>query len=175
MPSYAALHVIAKLAQPTKPSKENVLPILDMGSGNGYWTFMLRNFPIADISGAKALDVRAVDNQLSEYRVSWIRDTIKQDGRDYLKENAWGQGCVLLLIYPQATGDFTGSVLDAYQGNTIVVAGTQNANGFTAFQDQIVDEWILKHLSTFTLTLRMPLPSFAGKDEALFVFQRKGL
>ena len=175
VPSYAALHVIAKLAQPAKPSKENVLPILDMGSGNGYWTFMLRNFPIADINGAKALDVRAVDNQLSEYRVSWIRDTIKQDGRDYLKENAWGQGCVLLLIYPQATGDFTGSVLDAYQGNTIVVAGTQNANGFTAFQDQIVDEWILKHLSTFTLTLRMPLPSFAGKDEALFVFQRKGL
>ncbi|KAH7344371.1 hypothetical protein BKA66DRAFT_576963 [Pyrenochaeta sp. MPI-SDFR-AT-0127] len=173
VPSYAALHVIAKLAQPAKPSKESVLPILDIGSGNGYWTFMLRSFPIADIAGAKELDVRAIDSGLSEYRVSWVRDTIKMDGNDYLRQNDNGKGTVLLLVYPQATGDFTGPILTAFQGDTIVVAGTQNGNGFTAFQDQVVDEWVQSNLSSFELTLRMPLPSFAGKDEALFVFQRK--
>jgi hypothetical protein len=173
VPSYAALHAITKLAQPAKPSKEPVLPILDIGSGNGYWSYMLRNFPISDISGAKALDVRAIDNQLSEYRVLWVRDTIKSDGQAYLKQHDNGKGCVLLLVYPQATGNFTGPILKAFEGDAIVVAGTQNGNGFTGFQDMVVDEWVQKNLSAFELTLRMPLPSFAGKDEALFVFQRK--
>jgi hypothetical protein len=134
---------------------------------------MLRRFPIADISGAKTLDVRAIDNQLSEYRVSWVKDTIKMDGLQYLKQNDQGKGCVLLLVYPQATGNFTGPILKAFEGDTIVVAGTQNGNGFTGFQDQVIDEWVGKNLSAFELKMRMPLPSFAGKDEALFVFQRR--
>ncbi|KAH4052436.1 hypothetical protein HBH49_101590 [Parastagonospora nodorum] len=171
VPSYAALHVIAKVAQPAKPSKENVLPILDVGSGNGYWSHMLRNFTAGDM---KSLDVRAIDNQLSEYRVSWVKDTIKADGLTYLhKEVNNGKGCILLLVYPQATGNFTGPILKAFQGDTIVVVGTQNGNGFTGFQDQVIDDWVEKSLPAFQLTLRMPLPSFAGKDEALFLFQRK--
>lgn len=173
VPSYAALHVIAKLAQPAKPSKDSVLPILDVGSGNGYWAYMLRNFPIADISGAKELVVRPIDNGLSEYRVSWIRDTIKIDGKEYLKRNEGGRGCILLLVYPQATGDFTGPLLKAFQGDTIIVAGTQNGNGFTGFKDEVIDAWVASNLSEFQLMLRVPLPSFAGKDDALFVFQRQ--
>ena len=173
VPSYAALHVLAKLAQPAKPAKEDVLPILDIGSGNGYWTYMLRNFPNAHIGTSKPLDVRAIDNQISEYRVSWIKDTIIMDGKEYLKRHDGGKGCVLLLVYPQATGGFTGPLLKAFQGDRIVVAGTQNGNGFTGFQDVVVDEWVEKNLKAFELTLRMPLPSFAGKDEALFVFERK--
>lgn len=171
VPTHAALHVIAKLAQPDKPSKEEVRPILDIGSGNGYWTFMLRAFPLSE--GMKALDIRPIDNGLSEYRINWVEDTVRKDGMRYLKEYDGGKGCVLLLVYPQATGNFTGPMLKAFKGDSIVVAGTQNKNGFTAFQDTVVDEWIEKNLSEFELTLRMPLPSFAGKDEALFVFQRK--
>ncbi|KAL1608487.1 hypothetical protein SLS60_003429 [Paraconiothyrium brasiliense] len=171
VPSYAALHVIAKLAQPAKPSKEDVRPILDIGSGNGYWSFMLRNFPL--VEGMKDLDVRPIDNGLSLYRVSWVENTTHEDGIGYLKKNDDGKGCVLLLVYPQATGGFTGTVLKAFKGDSIVVAGTQNGNGFTAFQDVMVDEWVGRNLEEFELTLRMPLPSFAGKDEALFVFQRK--
>ncbi|KAF1838940.1 hypothetical protein BDW02DRAFT_306595 [Decorospora gaudefroyi] len=173
VPSYAALHVLAKLAQPTRPSKEDVRPILDIGSGNGYWTYMLRHFPIEQLGGAKKLHVHAIDNQVSEYRLTWIRDTIKTDGLAYLRQNAGGKGCVLLLVYPQATGEFTGPILQAFEGDCIVVAGTQNGNGFTAFQHQLVDEWVAENLGAFELILRMPLPSFAGKDEALFVFQRR--
>ena len=178
VPSYAALHVLAKLAMPDRPSKEAVLPILDIGSGNGYWSYMLRRFDISGLNGggsavSKGLDVRAVDSQASEYRVYWVRDTIVKDGVDYLKGIKGGKGCVLLLVYPQATTDFTGPVMRAYEGDTIVVAGTQCRNGFTGFTDVVVDEWVEKNLPAFELTLRMPLPSFAGKDDALFVFQRK--
>lgn len=172
VPTYAALHVLAKLAQPAKPSKEPVLPILDVGSGNGYWTFMLRHFPLS-APEMKELDVRPIDSGLSEYRVTWVEDTIKMDGKEYLRKNQNGKGSILLLVYPQATGDFTGPVMKLFEGDTIVVAGTQNENGFTAFQDQGVDQWVQKSLEAFELTLRMPLPSFAGKDEALYVFQRK--
>ncbi|KAF2108816.1 hypothetical protein BDV96DRAFT_586742 [Lophiotrema nucula] len=180
VPSYAALWVIAKLAQPARPSKEPVRPILDIGSGNGYWTFMLRNLPLE--GNMLPLKVYPVDNAASEYRFDWLQDapTIKMDGLNFLKnyseggfQTNGGKGCVLLLVYPQATGDFTESLLRAFSGDTIVVAGTQTQNGFTAFQEEMVDEWIEKNLPEFGLTLRMPLPSFAGKDEALFVFQRK--
>jgi hypothetical protein len=106
--------------------------------------------------------------------VSWVKDTIKTDGLSYLhKEVNDGKGCILLLVYPQATGNFTGPILEAFKGDIIVVAGTQNGNGFTGFQDQVIDDWIVKNLPAFQLMLRMPLPSFAGKDEALFLFQRK--
>ena len=171
VPSYAALHVLAKLSQPSKPSKEAVLPILDVGSGNGYWTYMLRHFPLPS-PDMKTLDIRPIDSGLSEYRVTWIKDTINVDGKAYLQRNNNGRGSILLLVYPQATGNFTGPILKMFEGDTIVVAGTQNENGFTAFQDQVVDQWVEKNLKAFELTLRMPLPSFAGKDEALFVFQR---
>jgi hypothetical protein len=38
----------------------------------------------------------------------------------------------------------------------------------------LVDEWVEREMEEFELLLRMPLPSFAGKDEALFVFKRRG-
>jgi hypothetical protein len=134
---------------------------------------MLRHFPLTHIGATKPLNVRAIDNAVSEYRVTWIDDTIKMDGKEYLKKNDGGKGCILLLVYPQATGDFTGPILKAFEGEYIAVAGTQNGNGFTGFRESVVDEWVNKKLHAFELTLRMPLPSFAGKDEALFVFQRK--
>lgn len=170
-PSHAALHVIARLAQPAKPSKQPVRPILDVGSGNGYWTFMLRSLPLDP--GMKPLDVRPVDNAASEYRLAWVSDTTRATGLDYLARNEGGKDCVLLLVYPPTTGDFTAPLLRAFRGDVIVVAGTQNGNGFTGFADCLVDVWVEKNLADFELTLRMPLPSFPGKDEALFVFQRK--
>ncbi|KAF2870593.1 hypothetical protein BDV95DRAFT_607747 [Massariosphaeria phaeospora] len=171
VPSYAALSVLARLAQPAKPSAQPIRPILDIGSGTGYWTFLLRSLPLDP--GMKPLDVRAIDNQISEYRVMWVQDTLNEDGAKYLGKIEGGKGCVLLLVYPQATGHFTSTVMKAFRGDTIVVAGTQTGNGFTGFQDCIVDEWVEKNLAEFELALRMPLPSFAGKDEALFVWQRR--
>ncbi|KAL9104571.1 MAG: hypothetical protein Q9163_000493 [Psora crenata] len=87
------------------------------------------------------------------------------------------QGCkdsVLLLVYPIVGAEFTKKVLDAYEGTTVVVAGTQNRSGYTAFRDMRIDEWIARERKEYSKTVQVALPSFAGKDEALFVFERKG-
>ena len=132
---------------------------------------MLRNLPLDD--GMKALEVHAVDNQTSLYRTIWISDTEKVGGDVFLKRNARNDS-ILLLVYPQAGGNFTEKVLRTFKGDTIVVAGTQNANGFTGFADCLVDDWVAKHMPEFSLEMRFPLPSFAGKDDALFVFFKQG-
>lgn len=61
------------------------------------------------------------------------------------------------------------------EGDTIIAASTQNANGYTAFQDDTIAEWIAREMPEFTKLLQIPLPSFAGKDEALFVFEKKAI
>lgn len=133
---------------------------------------MLRTFPLPPGSGWKPLEVHAVDNGVSAYRTSWISDTINTPGLQYLRGKDGGKGCVLLLVYPQATGDFTVPILKAFKGDWIVVAGTQNGNGFTGFKDVRIDEWVERNLEEWELVLRIPLPSFAGKDEGLFVWRR---
>lgn len=111
----------------------------------------------------------------------WIGDTITSDGVAFLKSpparilTSIGKGAkdaILLLVYPQVSADFTAKVINTYEGDTIVVAGTQNSNGFTGFKDEVVDTWMAREKKEFGKALQIPLPSFAGKDEALFIFVR---
>ncbi|KAF2014180.1 hypothetical protein BU24DRAFT_492878 [Aaosphaeria arxii CBS 175.79] len=178
VPTYTALHIISKLAQPLKPSLHpSATPILDIGSGTGYWTYMLRTFlPSTPVDASwRTNTVVAIDSGASAYRTMWIGDTVRQDGAAYLRAREGGRGCILLLVYPQATGAFTASVLRAYEGDVVVVGGTQNGNGFTGFTGESVEEWMSRERrGEFELGVRVPLPSFAGKDEALCVFVRRG-
>lgn len=156
VPSYESLELIKQVAQNRS--------VIDLGSGNGYWTYMLRR---------QGVQVNAVDNLQSIWRTLWISDTIVKDGDKYLAE---GKGCtdaILLLVYPIVGADFTAKVIEAYKGNTICVAGTQNRSGYTAFKDKTIDEYMKDERKAYEKTIQIPLPSFAGKDEALFVFERK--
>ena len=157
MPSYEALEIIRQVAQEKKP-------ICEIGSGNGYWTLMLRRY---------GLEVRAVDDQQSVFRTMWIEDTIVEDGAGWLRKRGGAEKEVLLLVYPVVGRDFVRRMLDAYKGKDIVIAGTQNRSGYTAFKDVTIDEWMAENRPEFVMTARICLPSFAGKDDALFVFQRK--
>ncbi|CAD0054690.1 unnamed protein product [Aureobasidium pullulans] len=159
-PSYESLSIIYQLAKGR--------PVLDLGSGNGYWSYMLRVF-----NKQKPLTVVPVDNGISEWRTVWVGDTIQTDGVDYLKENAEGKDQVLLLVYPQVGLEFTSKILKAYKGDTIICAGTQNSNGYTAFAKETIADWIAREMPVFEKVCQIPLPSFAAKDEALFAFQRK--
>ena len=155
VPSYESLEVIKQIARGRT--------VVDLGSGNGYWTYMLRRLGVS---------VQAVDNLQSQWRTVWIGDTVVKNGDRYLKE---GKGCkemVLLLVYPIVGAEFTERVIEAYQGDTICVVGTQNGNGYTAFKDRTIETY-MEERKDFTKTVQIPLPSFAGKDEALFIFEKR--
>lgn len=154
-PSYEALEIVKQTAKGRK--------VLDLGSGNGYWTYMLRRLGV---------QVDAVDNLQSRYRTLWINDTIVEEGEKYLKAKKGARDTLLLLVYPIVGSDFTARVLAAYAGNAICVAGTQNQNGYTAFGSKIIDEYMATEKPEYRKTVQIPLPSFAGKDEALFVFEK---
>ncbi|CAK1362028.1 unnamed protein product [Cercospora beticola] len=102
-PSYESLSYMYQIARGR--------PILDIGSGNGYWTYMLRRF---DIHPKTRLSVTAVDNGLSEWRTMWIGDTIEADGFKWLQQNQGGKDGVLLLVYPMVGMEFTSKMIKAY-------------------------------------------------------------
>ncbi len=156
VPSYEALEIIKQATRGRRT--------VEIGSGNGYWAYMLRRHGVY---------LTAVDNMQSGYRTMWIGDTINSDGEKHLKGEKGAKDALLLLVYPIVGSDFTSKILQTYSGDTICVAGTQNRNGYTAFKDKRIDEYIQTEKVGFLKTVQIPLPSFASKDEALFVFERQ--
>ncbi|KAF4635417.1 hypothetical protein G7Y89_g2679 [Cudoniella acicularis] len=138
--------------------------VIDMASGNGYWTYILRRMKI---------DVLVVDNMTSEYRTMWILDTVKGDGVEYLKKSSGGKGRVLLMIYMITAGTFTKRILKVYQGNVIVMVGTQNRNRYTGFSHCTMEKYFNREMKEWELVCRIAMLSFAGKDEALYAWKRK--
>lgn len=102
-PSYEALALISQLSKGRE--------IIDLGSGNGYWTYILRR----QEQGKKKLNVTAVDNAMSEWRTMWIGDTVEQDGLKWLSQHDGGRSTVLLLVYPNTSDNFTGKMIKAYR------------------------------------------------------------
>jgi hypothetical protein len=140
--------------------------VVELGSGGGYWAYMLRRY--------YGVTVVAVDSMASVFRTTWISDTIVYDGLAFISNPPASlvkdipdfsiNTAILLLVYPQASGNFTKSVLDAFDGSAVVVAGTQSGNGFTGFpRGETVENWMAENKTEFELAARIPLPSFAGK------------
>ncbi|KAI2637641.1 hypothetical protein GGS26DRAFT_419384 [Hypomontagnella submonticulosa] len=175
-PSHEALEILRILAGGRE--------ILDVGSGGGYWSFMLRQYGVR---------VVPVDSAQSSWRVTWVSDTVIADGADYLRKRRKKskhapqtsgpdpEEPVLLLVYPIVGGElaggeeggFTRRMIDAYAGDTLAVVGTQNRSGYTGFRDMSMDEYMERERSgEWVKVVQVALPSFPGKDEALFVFQR---
>jgi hypothetical protein len=169
VPTYEALYIIFEYARRTEG-------VIDMASGSGYWTYMLRRLP-------SKVNVTAVDNGFSKYRMMWVENTVKADGIDWLRNNRGGEGRVLLLIYAITSGSFTKRTLEAYKGDTVIIVGTQNENRFTNFSKYKIEDWFHTVNSIainesgpgtplWKLECRVPLPSFPGKDEALYVWKK---
>ena len=85
--------------------------VVDVGSGNGYWTYMLRHMK----DGKKNLEAVPVDNGLSDWRTLWVADTVEMDGAEWLRKHDGGKGHVLLMVYPQVSHDFTAKTIKAYR------------------------------------------------------------
>ncbi|KAI1183517.1 hypothetical protein F5B17DRAFT_434537 [Nemania serpens] len=183
-PSHEALEIIRLLADGRE--------IIDVGSGNGYWTRMLRDYhafhalntskPRSTPPASAIPLVTPVDSAQSSWRTTWVCDTLIADGAAYLRTTRRGaRDAVLLLVYPivgggvagGTEGGFTRRMLDAYDGDTVAVVGTQNHNGYTGFRHMTMDEFMVReHGDEWVKVVQVPLPSFPGKDEALYVFQR---
>ena len=102
-PSFEALEIIRVVAKGRG--------VVDVGSGNGYWTYMLRRMK----DGKKNLEVVPVDNGLSDWRTLWVADTVEMDGAEWLGKHEGGKGHVLLMVYPQVSHDFTAKTIKAYR------------------------------------------------------------
>ncbi|KAF2456279.1 hypothetical protein BDY21DRAFT_415907 [Lineolata rhizophorae] len=166
VPSPDAIAVLRQLSRPAGRSRPRA--VVELGSGNGYWAYALRR---------AGVPVVAVDNGDAAWRTVWIADTVVADGASFVKKRGGGGGCVddvLLLVYPPTeAGGFTEKVLRAYKGDAIAVVGTQNEDGYTGFKEEGLAQWMGRERPEFELVMQVPLPSFAGRDEALFVFQTK--
>lgn len=166
VPSYESLEVLRLVAAGRT--------VVDVGSGNGYWSYMLRLHGLPNVV--------PVDNAQSDWRASWVSDTVISDGSKWLAQprNANGADMVLLMVYPVVgggvaggvQGGFTRDLVKAFKGDTLAVVGTQNRNGYTSFSDMTFDEYMHREQPSWTKVVQIPLPSFAGKDEALYVYQR---
>ncbi|KXX73214.1 hypothetical protein MMYC01_210418 [Madurella mycetomatis] len=202
VPTHESLMIIKTLAQgeggKKGPNKKGHKKVADIGSGNGYWAMMLRTYGVEVdavdsmmsewlvLSLPPSLTQNAIHTYLrvltaTRRRTTWIPDTIVQTGTGYLAAHPNHDGLVLLLVYPvvggkltsTVEGSFTRDLVAAYKGDTLVVVGTQNHNGYTSFSNMTMDEYMgREHAGEWVKTVQIAMPSFAGKDEAMFVFQR---
>ncbi|KAK1758607.1 hypothetical protein QBC47DRAFT_375214 [Echria macrotheca] len=173
VPTHEALTILSLLCGPSQK-------IADIGSGSGYWTFLLRQY-LSSRSPSQA--VLGIDNAQSLWRTTWIADTVITPGTTFLSSLPNHKDIILLMVYPivggamgagGTEGQFTRDLVAAYNGDVIAVVGTQNHNGYTSFRDMTVDEFMEReHGDQWERIVQVPLPSFAGKDEALFVFRRR--
>lgn len=104
-PSYESLEVIRQVAKGRK--------VVDMGSGNGYWTYMLRRMEPPS-KKEKKVEVVPVDSGMSEWRTMWVGDTVQTDGEKWLRQHQGAPEAVLLLVYPTVGNEFTSKMIRAY-------------------------------------------------------------
>ena len=155
IPSWEAINTIKLLT--------GKLRCFDVGCGNGYWTWLLRK---------EGVQVEAVDDCSSKWRTMWINDVQKVDAVSFLKRRSEEES-VLLMVYPiVGGGNLTTRIIDAFKGNIIILVGTQNANRYTTFKDMTTEEFFKKRAEWF-LFVRIMLPSFPGKDDAMYVYVRQ--
>lgn len=105
-PSYEALELIRQVSKGR--------PVLDVGSGNGYWTYMLRRMEPGG-KKEKKMEVVPIDSGMSEWRTMWVGDTLETDGAKWLQEHEGRKDAVLLLIYPNTGDEFTSKMIKAYR------------------------------------------------------------
>jgi len=105
-PSYEALALVQQVARGRR--------VLDVGSGNGYWTYMLRRLEPGSKKEGR-VEVVPIDNGISEWRTMWVGDTVEADGAKWLLQHDGGREAVLLLVYPSVGNEFTSKMIQAYR------------------------------------------------------------
>lgn len=147
IPSHEALSSCVRLAKTGK--------IIEIGSGSGYWTSLLRGY------GA---DVIAVDPHPASRHFIW--DTIRRKGEEYLTDQGGCPDRALFMCWPR--GSFGDKVLQAYNGDTLLWIGEA--------QDGWQTTWSLKEtrFPDWHLIESIILPSWVGMKPILCMYQKCG-
>jgi len=149
IPTEAALETIARYA-----------PIVELGAGNGYWTFLLRRRGVDCV----AYDLAPPDRMPNPnvFRpFTWAR--VEHGDVDVLA----GHGDrALLLCWPSYRDPFAARALDEYSGTTLIYIG-EARGGHTAddaFFDLLDCSW--------RIVEEEALPNWPGTRDALTVYSR---
>jgi hypothetical protein len=125
-------------------------PLLELGSGTGYWARLLSEHGVR---------VTAVESDLSAGGAfsPHFPAAVQGDALKYLSENEGCPGQVLFLCWPKNAGPWLG----AYQGDTVVWVG--ETDGCT---------WRMP-AAGWTVVDRVPLPTWGLVHDFLLVYKRQ--
>jgi hypothetical protein len=149
IPTEGALETIARRA-----------PIVELGAGNGYWTFLLRRRGVDCV----AYDLAPPDrgpNPNAFRPFTWTR--VEQGDVDVLAEHA---DRALFVCWPSYRDPFAARALAAYSGSTFIYVG-EPAGGHTA------DDAFFNLLQrAWRPVEELALPNWPGTGDSLTVYVR---
>jgi hypothetical protein len=151
IPNGAALQTIA-----------NHGPILEIGSGSGYWAHLLRSDMGTDVVCVDNLHDFKGDFTTSAVPLKWINDTVIMDGALYLQQNGGCPQRTLFFCWPR---EFLSEAVAAYRGQTIIVVGEQSGCTSTMEDCDYADEWELEVV--------LEIPQWPGIHDDLRVYNKK--
>lgn len=150
IPNQAALDTIAKYA-----------PIVELGAGTGYWSYLLRQMGVRVV----AIDEAPIDGKHDnhfEFEKSWTEVVPggPADLVNYLEHT-------LMLCWPNYNSSFAYDALKAYGGKTCIYIGEGwgGCTGDEAFHELLSDAW--------NEVAAVDIPQWDGIHDALYVYERK--
>ena len=123
-------------------------PIIEIGSGKGYWAYLLK---------ARGVDIITVDDR-PHGSDDWCQDTIQQDGAEYLDEHDGCPDRTLFLCWP----DVDDSVIRAYDGKYAIIISEMSTWELAESDEQVY--WQLKE------TVEIPL--WPGMHDKMHIYYR---
>ena len=96
-------------------------PLIEIGAGNGYWAFMLRQMGV---------DILAFDKYVNS-KTTFTK--VEKGGTEKLSQKKVSAGRTLFLCYPDEMESIASTCLDNFEGDTIIHVGELMVGAGTAF------------------------------------------
>jgi hypothetical protein len=127
-------------------------PILEIGSGKGYWAYLMKK---------AGCNVIAVDDFSEKNEASWFPKTHHRKGQAFLAEHDGCRRRALFLCWPRRKCVFQS--IDAYRGDTVIVI----VDGEGSMEEY-------SRRAEWEMTEAIELPTFNGlMDDAMKVYKRR--
>lgn len=134
-------------------------PIIEMGAGTGYWTYLLRKRGV-DI---QAYDKHVGDSNHYKFAKKWTGVLKGRPGKLKKRGNR-----TLFLCWPDYNTDFASNCLKRYTGETVAYIGEggYGCTGDEAFHAALNRDW--------TEVKEVRIPQWEGIHDSLYIYRRGG-